>query len=243
MAPTALADLVPPAPERSDREREIIDAAAHLFHEKGYAATSIQDVAEAVGILKGSLYYYINSKEDLLFAILQDCHHASMRQLHEWQQVEGDVLVRLRAFIEGHVLANVGNLVKIGVFLHDFRYLSEDRRAAIVADRDVYDGYLRNLIREGQKAGVVDADADPKLASMALLGMMNWVYQWYHADGRVSPEDLAREFADLALSGLAVREGARSGLGALPAGFVGELAEGPLADVIPVTAGRTRRKR
>lgn len=238
MAPSALADLVPPLPERSDREREIVDAAARLFHKKGYAATSIQDVADAVGILKGSLYYYIDSKEDLLFVILQDVHHASMRQLHEWQQVDGDVLVRLRAFVEGHVLANIGNLVKIGVFLHDFRYLSAERRAAIVADRDLYDGYLRDLIREGQAEGVVDPDADPKLVAMALLGMMNWVYQWYAPDGRVTPQQLASEFADLALSGLAVRPEQRADLGALPDGF----ANGLLAEVVPAPPRRRTRR-
>lgn len=234
----ALSDLVPPEPERSPREREIIDAAARLFDERGYAATSIQDVADAVGILKGSLYYYIDSKEDLLFEILQDCHHASMRRLWQWQQVEGDALVRLRAFVEGHVLANLQDLVKIGVFLHDFRSLSEKRREAIVADRDVYDRYLRGLIEEGQQDGLVDPDADPKLTAMALLGMMNWVYQWYTPAGRVKPVDLARQFADLALSGLAVRQGDRSTIGALPEGFEAQMLQEELATVIPVRDGR-----
>lgn len=243
MTDVALSDLVPPAPERSPREREIIDAAARLFDQKGYAATSIQDVADAVGILKGSLYYYINSKEDLLFGVLQDCHHSSMRHLEKWQQVEGDALVRLRAFIEGHVLANLADLVKIGVFLHDFRYLSDERRAAIVRDRDVYDRYLRDLIEQGQSEGLVDPDADPKLTAMALLGMMNWVYQWYKPSGRVQPLELARHFADLALSGLSASAGDRSAVGALPEGFEetmlreARLEEG-IAPVIPVGSRR-----
>lgn len=208
-------------PARTAREREIIDAAAVVFHEKGYVASSIQDVADAVGILKGSLYYYIDSKEDLLFAILVDTHHESMRRLAQWQQIEGDTLVKLRAFIEGHVMANIANHVKIGVFLHDFRSLSPERRKAIIRDRDVYDGYVRTLIQEGQEQGLVAPEIDSKLAAMALMGMMNWVYQWYQPGrrGGTSPRDLARAFADVALAGLAVREEPAASLGAFPSGF------------------------
>jgi len=220
-------DLELPKPERTARELEILDAAASVFHEKGYSASSIQDVADAVGILKGSLYYYIDSKEDLLFGILLDTHHESMRRLAQWQKIKGDALVRLRAFIEGHVTANIANRIKIGVFLHDFRSLSPERRAVIVADRDVYDGWVRELIRDGQQEGVVHEDIDPKLAAMALLGMMNWTYQWYDPDGSVTPHGLARSFADLALAGLAVRPEPVATLGPFPAGWeevVGEEA-------------------
>ncbi len=212
-------ELAYPEPERTPREREILDAAAAVFHEKGYAASSIQDVADAVGILKGSLYYYIDSKEDLLFAILQDTHRESMRRLARWQQIEGDPLVRLRAFIEGHVTANIANRIKIGVFLHDFRSLSPERRADIVADRDTYDSWVRDLVRDGQDQGLVAADLDPKIAAMALLGMMNWTYQWYDPEGDVTPHELARNFADLALAGLADRGVPVSQLGAFPPGW------------------------
>ena len=199
--------LAAAAPTRSPRLAEILDAAAEVFHEKGYAAATIQDVADAVGILKGSLYYYISSKEDLLFEIVRDAHHFSMRNLAEAQQVDGDALTRLRAFIECHVRSNIDNRVKIGVFFQDFRSLSGERRAEIVADRDIYDAYLRGLIAEAIDEGVVAADIDPKMAAMALLGMMNWIYQWYRPDheGGVAPEELARTFAELALGGLLVR--------------------------------------
>ena len=74
MSTATVESLVVDAPSRSPREQQILDAAAVVFYEKGYAAASIQDVADAVGILKGSLYYYIDSKEDLLFEILRDAH-------------------------------------------------------------------------------------------------------------------------------------------------------------------------
>lgn len=210
------------ADHRTPREQQIVDAAAHVFYEKGYEAASIQDVADAVGILKGSLYYYIDSKEDLLFQILRDAHRESMRHLSAWQEVEGDALTKLRAFVEGHVLAIIENDVKIGVFFQDFRSLGAERRAAIVADRDVYSALVRDLILQGQEESTIDGDVDPSLASMGLLGMLNWTHQWYRpeAEGGVTPPELAAFFADFALSGLAVRAQEPARLGRFPHGFV-----------------------
>jgi len=205
------------------RRKEIFDAAARMFYEKGYEATSIQDVAEAVGILKGSLYYYINSKEDLLFGVIQDVHEQGLRNLKVIMAVEGDALMKLRAFIQIHVVSNMQNLVKIGAFFHDFRSLSEERRRYIIAERDTYDQALRELIVKGQEEGVIPDDIDPKTASLAILGMMNWVYQWYRPDGELQPEEIAARFADLVLGGLAVDSGRpaeRRQIGALPADFV-----------------------
>jgi AcrR family transcriptional regulator len=231
----------------SPRQREIYDAAARIFSEKGYEGTSIQDVADAVGILKGSLYYYIDSKEDLLFGIIDEVHRESIRNLERWQQIDGNALVKLRAFITGHVIANARNLVKIGVFFHDFRSLSPERREMIVEERDLYDRFLRELIVEGQKEGVVDPSADPKLASMAILGMMNWIYQWWREDGAVTAEDVAAEFADLVLSGLTVRpDGSRDDIGRLPDGFektVGiELAKPRRGGSRKPVGGRSRKR-
>ena len=205
-------------PDLSPRLREIYDAAARIFHEKGYQATSIQDVADAVGILKGSLYYYIDSKQDLLFRIIDEVHRESLRSLERWQSIDGDALVKLRAFIEGHLTSNVRNLVKIGVFFHDFRSLDLEHRERIVKERDLYDRFLRELIVQGQEEGVVDERVDPKLAAMAILGMMNWIYQWWRDDGPNSPEEVAREFANLVLVGLVARDDgpARDEVGAFP---------------------------
>lgn len=203
-----LSALAAAAPARRPREAEIIDAAAEVFHEKGYAAATIQDVADAVGILKGSLYYYIDSKEDLLFEIVRDAHHFAMRNLADAQQVGGDAITRLRALIQIHILSNIANRVKIGVFFHDFRSLSPERRRQVIADRDIYESYVRRLIEEGQKEGTIAADIDAKMAVMALLGMMNWIYQWYRpdAEGGMGPQELAETFAAFVLDGLEVRE-------------------------------------
>src|SRR5215217_3230815 len=92
------------APRR--RQNEILEAAAQVFHEKGYESTSIQDIADAVGILKGSLYYYITSKEDLLYEILQDVHQAGIKNLELIDAVDGTALEKIRAFVVVHFAHN-----------------------------------------------------------------------------------------------------------------------------------------
>lgn len=205
MSATSEARSTVGTPARPARADEIRDAAARIFHEKGYAATSIQDIADAVGILKGSLYYYIDTKEDLLFEVIKGAHDRGLEELEKWRQVDASPATRLRAAIEGHVVSNLHNLMAVGVFFHDFRSLSPDRRAEIIRDRDVYDDNLRQLVKDGQAAGEFAPELDPPLMVMGMLGMMNWVYQWYRPDGRLSPAEIASSFADLVLGGLAVR--------------------------------------
>jgi AcrR family transcriptional regulator len=185
------------------RQREILEAAAEVFHRKGYESTSIQDIADAVGILKGSLYYYIDSKEDLLYAILQDVHEDALRNIERTNAIDGDALQRIRAFVSLHIEFNAENLVKMGVFFQDFRSLGEERRAVIVEERDQYDQFLRTLIQEGQEQGLVCPDVDPKLAGLAVLGMTNWIYHWYQPSGERTAPELAQAYADLVVAGLA----------------------------------------
>src|SRR5437868_1984733 len=172
--------IVKPAEEQSRpprrRQQEVLEAAARVFHEKGYESTSIQDIAEAVGILKGSLYYYIRSKEALLYEILQGVHEDALANIRRLDAIEGDALQKIRAFVMLHLTFNAENLTKMGVFFHDFRSLSPERRKLIVEARDLYDALLRDLIREGQAESIVCPDIDPKLAALGVMGMLNWIY-------------------------------------------------------------------
>jgi AcrR family transcriptional regulator len=206
------------------RQQEVLEAAARVFHEKGYESTSIQDIAEAVGILKGSLYYYIRSKEDLLYEILQSVHEDALANMGRLDEVDGDALEKIRAFVTLHLTFNAENLTKMGVFFHDFRSLSPERRTQIVEARDVYETLLRNLIREGQQESMVCTEVDPKVAALGVMGMLNWIYQWYVAGGVRSAEQIAEEFSNLVVAGLACTPethvpGHRVRLGALPAGI------------------------
>lgn len=199
------------------RRDEVIDVATRVFHEKGYSAASIQDVADALGMLKGSLYYYIDSKEDLLFTIIEQVHRDTMERLEHWLTIEADTLVKLRAFLRWQVLTYCRDFRKVGVFLHDFRSLSPERQQVILDARDRYDQILRELIRQGQAEGSIAADADPKLTAMAVFGMMNWISTWWDDGGPNTPEEVAKQFCDFALAGLTPpSSGSRGDLGLLP---------------------------
>lgn len=184
----------------ADRKQEIIDTAAEIFKTKGYEATSIQDVADAVDILKGSLYYYIKSKDDLLYEVIQEVHERGLQNLEASRQVGDDACERLHAFVYRHIVFNANDLSKMTVFFHDFRSLSPDRRAEIVAERDEYDTYLRTLIEEGRKEGVFREDVNPRMAAFSILGSMNWMYQWYKPEGPMTVEEIAEQLATMAVN-------------------------------------------
>lgn len=195
--------------DQADRRREIIDAAAAVFQEKGYAAASIQDVADAVDILKGSLYYYIDSKDDLLFEVINEVHQGGLENLERGKDVGGSALERIREFVIRHMTYNARNLQKMTVFFHDFRALSPARRAVIVEERDLYDQHLRGLIASGREEGSVRRDVDPRMAAFSILGSINWMYQWFRPDGPKHIDEIAAEFGELAVD--SVRDPAWTG--------------------------------
>ena len=195
------------------RTQDIIDTAAEIFHEQGYSETSVHDIAEAVGILKGSLYYYIRSKEDLLFQVLSDVHDAFKGIVERTRAIEGPAVERLRYYIREHVILNTQNVTKMAVFYHDYRALSEKPLAEIVERRRFYEDYLRDLIAEAQAEGSVNRDLEPKLAAFTLFGMMNWVYHWYQPTGAWTPAQIGDQVASMAIDGLVGPRAARAGAG------------------------------
>ena len=135
------------------KEEEIVAAAARIFNEKGYAATSIRDIADAVGLLKGSLYYYVPSKEDLLYKIIVAVHSGAMANLRQAAETPGTALDRLVALIRGHLRHSGNNLVMIRVFYVDFTHLSPERHARILVDRDRYERFLTDIIEKANGTG------------------------------------------------------------------------------------------
>jgi AcrR family transcriptional regulator len=202
---TARTSTRPERPERGSskkRAQDIIDAAAQIFHDQGYAETSVHDIAESVGILKGSLYYYIKSKEDLLFKVLSDVHDGFRDIVTRTEAMDAPAIDRLRYYVQEHVMYNTRNVTKMAVFYHDYRSLSEERLVEILERRGFYERYLRDLIGEAQAEGSVDPDLNPKLAAFTLFGMMNWVYHWYRASGSWTPPQIGAQVAAMAVDGL-----------------------------------------
>jgi AcrR family transcriptional regulator len=185
------------------RQQEILDAAAAIFRDKGYEATSTQDIAEAVGLLKGSLYYYIDSKEDLLFAIIDEAYKGALAALERSKAKQGNALQKLRWVIESHVEHFTAHQVEMAVLFRDFRSLSEERQRIIAQEGDQYLEEVRTLIRQGQAEGVVAPDIDPRLTSLGITGMVNSLAQWYDPSGPSTPAELSEAFVRLIIGGLA----------------------------------------
>lgn len=183
------------------KDSEIFDAAASLFKQKGFHATSMQDIADAVGMQKGSLYYHIASKEELLFRISHAAISAITEQLEEIAVAPLTPSKKLGAVIQIHVKTLCDKLDLMSVFLKESNTLTADQQAQILAYRRRYEELFRGILRAGIEAGEF-REMDVGAVADALLGMLNWMHQWYRPDGRLTPDEIADIFTDLALHGI-----------------------------------------
>ncbi|GBC81802.1 HTH-type transcriptional repressor KstR2 [bacterium HR10] len=187
--------------EEGERFEEILRAAAELFYEKGYHATTMQDVADRVGMLKGSLYYYIDSKEDLLYITLDQVIKKGDDYFLQKVTSARDPIEKLRRAIEAEIEYVIRDQVTVGLFLHEFDTLSDRRRRRILARMRRFQNRYIEIIREGQAAGVF-RQLDPRLVVYGILGMCNWVYRWYRPDLGFTPEQITAVFTRLILDGI-----------------------------------------
>jgi AcrR family transcriptional regulator len=186
----------------ADRLKQVMDAATDMFHANGYANTTVEDVAGAVGLLKGSLYYYIDSKEDLLFRIVDDVHEDVQATLDEaMASTELAPLDRLSQFARRQVEYNARNVKKIAVYHHEWARLEGDRLADIRRRRRRQEQAVVALLNEAKEHGDVSPELDVKLAANCVFATVIWPYTWYRP-GALSPERLARFCSDFILHGV-----------------------------------------
>lgn len=183
-----------------DRRQEILSIAGDLFRERGYHATSMRDIARHLGVQGSSLYAHITSKEELLWEIVK---RAAEAFLSEAEAVEEGLepQTRLARLIRGHLAVMARELPNAAVFFHEWRFLSPDRRAQVVAWRDRYEAHFRAVVEAGVERGAFDVD-DPKLAAIFILSALNWSYHWYRQEGPLNLEALTERFTALALNAL-----------------------------------------
>ena len=186
--------------EARPRRQAIEDVASTLFHERGYAATSVRDIARALDIRGASLYAHVASKEEVLWAIVDRAAGAFERAADEALAATSGSGAgkRLAELVRAHVRVITADPELASVFVHEWRHLAEPRREAILRRRDAYEAHFRNLIAEGRRAGEFDA-VDSRLASTFILTALNGIATWYGPAGRVSAVELANRYADLAL--------------------------------------------
>jgi TetR/AcrR family transcriptional regulator, cholesterol catabolism regulator len=182
------------------RRQEIVDVAAEIFREKGFTATTTQDLGDALGILKGSIYYYIDTKDDLLYAIIEEAHDRGRQGLELAQADRGPVLDRLRRMIERNISSAIAHQDKTAVFNTEFRFLSKARQRSVIALRDQYENFLRVLLEQGQREGVVCPDLDVRIASAGMLSMVSAVASWYRPRGRSGEHTVIANITEMAVS-------------------------------------------
>ena len=183
----------------STRRAELTRAAARLFAQKGYHGTSVGDLAEALGMQKGSLYTHIDSKADLLWDVAREgaeAFHAALDAIPE----DGPVLERIRAALRAHLRVVAEQLDIATVFVREWRYLEGERREQFVAERRRYEERVRALFREGRERGELRADLDDGTAALLTLSAANWAYTWLRPGS--DTDELADRFTALLLDGM-----------------------------------------
>ena len=188
---------------RRKRDEEVLNAAAKVFSERGYSDASVQDVADELGILKGSLYHYIRTKEDLLFWLLEEVHRDVEEILDEIAEMDGvNPLEQLDLYVRRQVVYNLENLKRISIYYQDLDRLSEPRRKNIIERRAEHDRFITSLISDAQAQGLANPDLDPRLLSNCLFATIIWTYRWYKPRGRASREAVADVCAKFARAGI-----------------------------------------
>jgi AcrR family transcriptional regulator len=183
----------------SARRSQLTREAARLFARKGYHGTSIGDIADALGVQKGSLYSHIASKEDLLYETMRDgaaAFHGSLDAIPD----DLPSTEKIRLALRGHLRVVAEQLDVATVFVQEWRYLEGPRRDEIVAERRRYEERIRDLFREGRELSELRADLDESVAALLLLSAANWAYTWLKP-GR-DTDELADRFYALLVDGI-----------------------------------------
>lgn len=180
---------------------DIVKAAAHIFSRDGYAQARLQDVAEMVGMRKASLYYHIDSKEDLLFAIHEHLISELLTNTRQALSTVQSSEERLRVVIRMAMRLIAEHQEEVTVFLHEYRVLNNDRWEEVVAKRDEHQQIVEDILTEGIEQGVF-REIPVKITTLGIFGMTNYGYQWFRRSGTFSADEIADVFSDVVLNGI-----------------------------------------
>ena len=184
------------------REDRVRAAALRLFKEKGYHATSMRDIANEVGINKGSLYSYIRSKEDLLIPVFEQAMGVLLAQI---EQITADRSLRpterLARAIHAHVIAVADNLDVLTVYLSEWRQLAAESLTTVREHRERYAALFLQILEDGVASGEFRA-MDTRIVILGMIGMCNYLFRWYRPDGRLVPDQIADELIEMVIQGV-----------------------------------------
>jgi AcrR family transcriptional regulator len=190
-----------------DSRQEILRTAARLFQQRGYDATSMNDVAAALKLSKGGLYHHFQSKDEILFEIMNHAMEITSERVLAPVRSIPDPQDRLRALIRLHMEVVLSPRDReITVMLHENHPLPPALRKRINHRKKEYVHFVESLIadvqKEAQRNRASKGAVSPRAAAFALLGMINWIYQWYKPEGELQANNLIPQFTDLLLGGI-----------------------------------------
>jgi AcrR family transcriptional regulator len=186
----------------SDPRQEILRTAARLFQQQGYHGTSMNDVAAALKLSKGGLYHHFQSKDEILFNLMDHAMDITQHRVVDVVRQIPDPETRLRTLIRLHIdtVLSVRDR-EITVMLHENHPLPPPLRRRVNERKKDYVHFVENLIAEVQTARGAKGIVSPRAAAFALLGMINWIYQWYRPEGRLQEEHLVNQYTEIFFAG------------------------------------------
>ena len=192
---------------RYDQKLEhILRASAHIFAEKSYHSTSMRDISRATGVSLAGLYHYCKSKEELLFLIQDHCFGRVLESLEERIKDVDDPLQKLHIFIDNHLSFFAANMAEMKVLSHEAESLSGDLHERVSTTKEKYARLARRILRGVQQRMGGTSTVDLTVATYALFGMMNWIYNWYDSSGKLSVNQLIDNMTRLFLTGFLASE-------------------------------------
>ena len=183
------------------RKDKVYKVALNLFETQGYDKTSVQEIAEALNLQKGSLYHYITSKETLLFETIYGTVNKMVEMIRQVQKENLPPRQKLCYAIEMHLLTGTNLLDEFSLMLQETKYLSPKLKKKILLKKKQYDLVFREIIAEGIEKEVFKK-LDSKVATFMILGALNWLYQWYTSNGPLSPKEISDIFCEIIISGI-----------------------------------------
>jgi len=180
---------------------DILDAAAQVIRQKGFHGASMADIAEAVKLQKASLYHHVNSKQEILLALLDRALEMLFEQIDIIAKQPLPADEKLHRMIQTYLRLLAENSDLSAVLLFEHRSLEADQHARHIPNRDRFESLWRDVIADGVREGLFNCP-DAALAVRALMGILNWTLTWYHPDGSLSIEQIADQYTDLLQNGL-----------------------------------------